>query len=173
MSLLESIRNKIEEQGYPYSKPLYAVFYFVSGVYTGVLSKNTEAFYLKEKTSLPQEDTFLSGYLFNEDIQFDLENGDGLDIYVIDSKKLEGLDPIEENMFLLSDDHSYEIKENHVVLRQGNKVTIVPKRFEEDEIKNGLTLRVVNYLDYDKNDIPFVRYTRLVGFYPYEEGRKS
>ncbi len=173
MSLINEIRNKLAEEGYAYPKSLYVLFFYVSGVYTGVIAKDKETFYLKEETPLPSEDTFLSGYVFNEDIQLDLENDGGLEIFAITPKKLEGLDPIEENMFVLTDDKNYAIGNDHVTLHQGNKVTVVPGSFTEEEVKRGITLRVVNYVDYDSNDIPFVRYMRLMGFYPYEAGRKA
>ena len=89
----------------------------------------------------------------------------------IESVKLNDKKYIEENMFLLSDDENYEIHDDYVKLVQGKKSVVVPQTFTENEVKSkGITLRVRNYISFDKNDFPYVSCVRLLGFYPYNGG---
>lgn len=170
MNLIENIRAELVKAGYDYDKELYFIFMYVSNVYTGVITKDDMIAYTDQETMLPSDDRFfLEGYVFNEDIQLNLDKEDG--IFVFKQKEIDelSLDAVKEDMFLLTDDKSYEIDSDHVKLQQGKKFVIVPKAFSKEDVENGITLKVVNYIDYDKNDFPFVRYVRFIGFDSYKE----
>ncbi len=170
MNLIEKIRSEIVKAGYDYDKELYFIFMYVSNVYTGVITKDAVVAYTDNETDFPSDDRFfLEGYVFNEDIQLNIDKEDG--IFVFKQKEIDALslDAIEEDMFLLTDDKNYENNSTYVKLQQGKKCVIVPKPFDKEDIANGITLKVVNYIDYDKNDFPYVRYVRLIGFASYKE----
>ena len=173
--LLNDLQNELKElDHYNDQKDVYVILYFISNVYTGVLRKNEWHIYSDKETTIPDNDIFLSGYAFNDDVQINITKDDdtGKNCFEgIESVKLNDKKYIEENMFLLSDDENYEIQDDYVKLVQGKKSVVVPQTFTENEVKSkGITLRVRNYISFDKNDFPYVSCVRLLGFYPYNGG---
>ncbi len=170
MSIIEAIREELSKANYQYDKELYFLFMYVSNVYTGVLTKDKVIAYMDKEDILPEGDEFfLEGYVFNEDIQINLDKDDGIFVYNQDEIDHLSLDRVEEEMFLLTDNKNYELNPEYVKLKQGKKAVIVPKPFDKEEVQNGITLKVVNFIDYDNNDFPFVRYVRYMGFGSYKE----
>ncbi len=153
-------------------KDIYVLFYFASNVYTGVIRNQKWVLYAEKETDVKENDIFFSGHIFNEDFQIDIsidENTDKIVCSLIPEEKLSNLMFIDESMFLLSDDKSYEIHDQYTKLVQGLKTVIVPKKFDKAQVKKGITLKVRNYISFDENDFPFVSYVRFLDFCPFEE----
>lgn len=174
MAMIDKIRQILIENNYEYNKDLYFIFMYVSNVYTGLITKDRIDIYTdKQVDSLPNDETFFEGYVFNEDIQLNIENDEELSIKVIKEDMLSNYDTIEENMYVLNDGkiNLDTLNPNYTKFKQSNKTVIIPKKISNYEYKY-FALKVVNYIDYDKDDFPFVRYVRFKGFYPYNGGKR-
>lgn len=170
MNIIDKIKNILKESNYNYDNDLYFIFMYASNVFTGKIKKDMAVSYTDKEDVLPEDDSlFLEGYVFNKDIQIDIDKEDGIEVIKQNDIDRLSLDKIEENMFLLSDNKTSEITSTYTKLIQGKKTVIVPKLFSNNEISEGLTLKVINYIDYDQNDFPFVRFVRFIDFNSYKE----
>ncbi len=170
MNVVASIREALDAINYDFKNDVYFIFMYVTNVYTGKISKDGILAYTDKESELPKDDSlFLEGYAFNEDVQINLDREDGIDVVKQDDIDKLHLDKIEEDMFVLSDGKTTECAESYTKLTQGKKSVVIPKKFAQGDVNKGITLKVVNYIDYDKNDFPFVRYARFMGFDSYKE----
>ena len=75
--LLNEIQNELKKlPHYDDQKDVYVMLNFVSNVYTGVLRKNEWHIYSDKETTIPDNDIFLSGYAFNDDVQINITKDD-------------------------------------------------------------------------------------------------
>ncbi len=174
MKLIDEIKDNLKKIDSSYD--WYFILMYVSNVYTGILDGNGNIrAYSDKEEDLPSDDTFMEGYVFNEDGQLTLYMEDGKRIVSLFTKKdMDGLRTIDERMFLLSDDKidDDQISKDHVTLHQGNKTVIVPKHFTKEQVRQGLVLVVRNYIDFDENQFPYVKQSQLLGYDFYKEGEE-